>query len=386
MFGIHLGGKHEKVIAVADIGSGSAALAIVAIPKVGPVRILAAERRFLPIEERSPEAIIAALGVHLIEAGKAALASHQKNGGAFPRSAYAIIRAPWTRSKTIKVRTVFPKTARITGAMISRLAQQALTDDTEFDKGRILEASVVRVEVNGYPTAQPEGTLGQELTVATLLSECDPSLRAAVTASLQQLFGTRPLILRSGVHALLSMLRNKPDVPPDFVVVDMASEGTNLMVIRDGVTTDHAMVAEGKNTLLKRVGGTDLPDHTITMLRLLAAGECHDPACEEVSAAMAKAEPELVRVFGETIAKLVARQRLPNYVLLATHNDMVPWLSAFFSRIDFAQFTKTTQPFIVTALKSADLAQWTAPEGPVRADIGTLIATALVNIEQGRAS
>lgn len=385
MFGMHLGRTREKIIAVADIGSGSTAVAVVAVPAKGPVRILAAERRFLPLEERVPEAVVTALGTHLIEAGRAALATHQKNGGLAPESVYAIVRAPWTRSKTVRAQESFPEAVKITDKMIGKLAQQALASDTELDKKNILEATVIRVEVNGYATTQPEGATGHRLSVAALISDCDAKFRASLTNALQQLFGGQKVIIRSGVNSILSALRNKADSPSkNFLVVDMASEGTNFIVMHDGITTDHATVPEGKNAVLKRINGNGMTEETLTLLRLSARGECHDAACEAVNVAMAKAEPELVRVFGEAMAKLVTQQRLPNQLILATHDDLVPWLSSFLSRIDFAQFTATTQPFMVSALKPTDLSHLALPGDGVHADTGVLLAAALVNIEEQR--
>ncbi len=381
---MHLGRTREKILGVVDIGSGSAAVAIVAVPKDGPVRILAAERRFLPLEERTPQAIVGAIGTHLVEAGTHALEAYRKSGGALPEKIYAVIRAPWAHSKTVEAGARYPEVTRISEKLIGGLAQQALASDTEFDKSHILEASVIRVEVNGYPTKQPEGKSGTELSVAALISDCDPDLRSTVTSALQQLFATRPVVMRSGAHAILSVMRDKQDESRDFLIVDMASEGTNFIVTRDGLTTEHGSTPEGKNSILKRISGTGLPDETLTLLRLIARGECHDPACEAVETAMAKAEPEMVRAFGEVIAKLVVRQRLPNHLILATHDDLTAWLSSFFSRIDFAQFTMTTQPFTVSPLKPVDFAHWALPSTSVPADTGMLIASALVNIEESR--
>ena len=386
MFGMHLGRAREKIIAVADIGSGSAALAVVAVPAEGPVRVLCAERRFLPLEERTTEAIQAALGTHLVEVGKGVLAVHQKNGGSPPESVYAIVRAPWTRSKTVAAQMSFPEVTQITDKMIGDLAQQALASDKEFDRSHILEAGVIRIEVNGYPTGEPEAASGHRLSVAAFISDCEPAFKSTLTNALQQLFGGQKVVIRSGVHAILSIFRDKADSSDkDFLVVDMASEGTNFVVIRDSITTDHATIPEGKNSILKRISGNGMTEETLTLLRLLTRGECHDPACEAIRVAMAKAEPELVRAFGEVIAKLVVQQRLPNQLILATHEDLVPWLSSFFSRIDFAQFTTTTQPFVVTPLKPADLARLALPEIGIHADTGILMAAALVHIEERRA-
>ena len=384
MFGIHLGQTHEKIIAVADVGSGSSALAIIAVPKKGAVRILAAERRQLKVEERSREATLAATCSNLVEVGQGVLALYAKTGGAAPSAVYAIVNTPWTHSKTIHADSVFPEMTRITPKMISALAQKALASDTEFDKSRILQASLIRVEVNGYPTDAPEGKSGTSLSAVALLSDCDPSVRSGVTSALQQLFGGQSIRMRSGVQAILSALHARMETPQDFLIVDMSSEGTDLIVVRSGITTDHATVAEGKNSLIKRISGAGMPEDTMTTLRLASRGESHDPAAEAINTAMATVEPEMVRVFGEAITKLIARERLPNQLILAAHDDLIPWLSSFFARIDFAQFTLTTQPFSVRALKPADLEHWALPEAGVHVDVGILVAASLVNTEERR--
>ena len=384
MFGMNFNRSREKIVAVADIGSGSAAIAIVAVPKTGPARLLLARRSILSVEERAPAAIVAAIGAHLLEVGQQVLSEYRKKGGSQPESVYAVIRAPWTQSKTIGARTAFPKPTKVTGAMIGRLAQQAMAGEEDFKSG-ILEAGVIRVELDGYPTGKPEGKPCSELAVAALVSTCDPSLRESVTNVLRQLFGAHRVTMRSGVHAILSVMRGTPGVPEDFLVVDMASAGTNFMVVRDSVTTDHGSSAEGKTTILRRISTDGMMEHTLTHLRLVARGECDDPTCDALNAAMAKAEPELVRVFGEVIAKLVSRQRLPNHLILATHDDLAVWLTALFSRIDFAQFTTTTQPFIVHALKPADFARRVRAENGLHADSALLTAAALVHIEEDRA-
>jgi len=347
MFGMNFNRSREKIVAVADIGSGSAAIAIVAVPKTGPARLLLARRSILSVEERAPAAIVAAIGAHLLEVGQQVLSEYRKKGASQPESVYAVIRAPWTQSKTIGARTAFPKPTKVTGAMIGRLAQQAMAGEEDF--------------------------------------KSDPSLRESVTNVLRQLFGAHRVTMRSGVHAILSVMRGTPGVPEDFLVVDMASAGTNFMVVRDSVTTDHGSSAEGKTTILRRISTDGMMEHTLTHLRLVARGECDDPTCDALNAAMAKAEPELVRVFGEVIAKLVSRQRLPNHLILATHDDLAVWLTALFSRIDFAQFTTTTQPFIVHALKPADFARRVRAENGLHADSALLTAAALVHIEEDRA-
>ena len=98
---------------------------------------------------------------------------------------------------------------------------------------------------------------------------------------------------------------------------------------------------------------------------------------------MAKVEPELVRVFGEGMAVCAAQARLPNKLILITQPDMAPWLAKFFSRIDFTQFTLTTQPFSVETIAPADLSAWVTAARGVVLDTGVALSAALVNREQG---
>lgn len=77
-----------------------------------------------------------------------------------------------------------------------------------------------------------------------------------------------------------------------------------------------------------------------------------DDACSSVETALAKAEPELAAAFGAAFGELAAARRLPNTLLLSAHQYFVPWLTAFFERIDFAQFTLTSRPFTVEPISA----------------------------------
>ena len=62
---------------------------------------------------------------------------------------------------------------------------------------------------------------------------------------------------------------------------------------------------------------------------------------------MAEAEPEFAKRFGGAFATLAAKRKLANTLVLFAHPDMAEWMRHFFSRLDFTQFTQTSQPFDV---------------------------------------
>ncbi|OGG79222.1 hypothetical protein A3A39_04875 [Candidatus Kaiserbacteria bacterium RIFCSPLOWO2_01_FULL_54_13] len=381
-----LGKQRGRVLAVADIGSGSAGVAIVAIVGDGPARILEAERVALPFEERSPEATVAGVVAQLEDAAQKTLsryAARKDKPSPHVSGAYAVIRPPWSHSKTIQAVSEFPQETRIEGQMISVLAEEALKGDTGLDSASVFETSVVRVQLNGYPTARPKGKRAHHIEVSLLVSDCNPSIRAGVVETLQKVFACPPPTLRSGTRALLSVLRESTLLPKECLVVNMTSQGTSMIAVRKGVVVETARVPEGSRSILKRVAGEKMPEETLTLMRLLALDQCETDACDAIKTALVGAEPELVKVFGETMGKMSAARRLPNPLILSAHDDIAPWLGRFLSRIDFAQFTMTTRPFSARALTRHDLEGLVTSDETQKADTGLFVAGALVALEAG---
>jgi hypothetical protein len=389
MFG--LGKAHsEKTIAVADIGGESAGVAILGVSGRGAARVIVAERSALSMEDRSSAASASGVLAELGKAAEKALATYaEKFKGKEPlhvEKAYAILRVPWTRSKTIRAESIFPEEAVVEAKTISALAEEALRQDTEFDHAKTLEANVIRVELNGYPTAKPEGKRAKRITVSALLSECEPTLRQGAIEALQRTFSCPPPILRSGVRATFSVLKENHLLQKDCVMICMTTHATHVIAVRKGVVNEISTVPEGGSTILKRIAEGKLPEETLTLMRLLAHDQCEGDACDALRASIARAEPELVKSFGSAFEKMAAVRRIPNAFLLTGPEDLAEWLLHFFSRIDFAPFTVTTRPLSGKLVDHTELAPLVTFEHGVTEDSGLAVASALVNIEEKAAT
>ncbi len=387
MFDFIFGKSHgNKIIAVADIGSGSAAVAIIALEAHGQSRVIAAHRSFLSYEERTEEATIAGIAANLSEAGQKTLAMYANSPykGTRLSGVYGIIRAPWTQSKTVRSSSLFTKETLITNNVVNGMAQNIIANDTGLDHAHIIESSVVRVELNGYVTARPIGKSAHSIAVAALLSDCNPRMHTSVVDVLGRTFvGKKPLI-RSGARALIGGMHDVSTLSggsSDYVIVDVESEITNILVVREGLTTDHVVVPEGVRTILKRISEKRMPEETLSLIRMIERNECSGDACDTITKEMAQAETDLVGIFVKTFSTLGTPLRLPALCILITHPDIAPWLAAFFSRIDFTQCTLSSRPFSVHVLTAHDMSHGVVPENGVVADIELLVACTLVNIE-----
>jgi len=166
----------------------------------------------------------------------------------------------------------------------------------------------------------------------------------------------------------------------DCLILDVTEEGTAAVVVRNGAPENELLIPEGVRSILTKASSGGTPEETRQALRMIARDECSEATCTAVQAACAAIEPELAHVFGEHFAKLSTPQRLPTTTLLVAHPDLSPWLSRFFSRIDFTQFTLSAQPFEVVPITGEGLGKVTsASDGDV--DIDLSIALTLINKE-----
>lgn len=377
------GRAKERIVAVADIGSASAGFAVAALSKGNPARVLAASRAMLPPEERKESAVVAGIGEMLLEAGRKTLAAYAEKSPGAPafEALYVIVHAPWTRARSVRASATYQEETRVTSGIISNLAKEALLSETGFDRKNFLEASVARIEINGYPTNEPEGKWAHEVAVSGLVSDCDPSLRNAVAASVGQLVPHLSPRYRSSTHALLSALEGGMS-ERKYVIADVMNLGTAITVVSEGMADEQFFVPEGVHTMLKRLSEKGMPEETLSLMRMLERDHCESEACDALKTSIGRAEPELVRVYGEALGKMAATRRLPNRFVLATHEDVSSWLARFFSRIDFTQFTETAQPFIVRELTPKDLRASVVADHPSELDTALAVACALVFREQ----
>jgi len=382
MFGIFSRRPQRKTFVVADIDSDGAAVAFVRVSAQGPAIIAAAQRVALSFEDRAPDHAKAGIARALEEAVQKTTAEYVQKGGTAPEAVYAVFGQPWTRSKMGRAETFFNDDQKVDDATIGALARQALTEEKDIDTRQLLEASVSRIDLNGYPTKDPEGKKARSAAVSVLLSDVDPDVRQSVQAALQKYFPGTEVRLRSRTRALINLAADRDAASKNYVAIDVGGEGTSIAVVRKGALAEQVLAGEGMRSMLARVSGKGLPEETLSMMRMIEKDQCTGEQCEAISQALASTEPELMKSFGESFAKLSAGRRLPNPLVLVAHPDIAPWLSRFFARLDFGQFTATSQPFTVQTLLPQDLGRWVVPESGVQADAHITLGCALVHIEE----
>lgn len=363
-----------KVVLVADLDDVSVGISLAELG-TGPASILASDRALLPLEDRTLAQSAAGVVKLLEEMADKFLKANPMRVAAV----YVILRAPWTRFRTAAASETFDDNRTITKDIIPAIAKKALEQPSDLDRTHILEAGVMHVALNGYATGSPIGKKARSITVVAFEGDVNPDIQRDVTTIFGRLLPGRTPVFRSGMRALLTVLHEHiPDIHR-YVILDVGGATLNCAVVRKEAVTQFATAATGWTGIVRSVG-SGVPEETMTNMRLLANDTCSTDACIAMKEKLARAEPELAKKYGEMFASLAARRRLPNRAILFSPPDLAPWLGAFFARIDFAQFTATTQPLEVESLTADHLKESVSWKTGVPLDTGIATAAGCVNI------
>lgn len=368
--------NREDSVAVVDVSPGGASVAIFSSSRTAANTLYASASSNLSLEAHTVQQAKASIGIQIKEAAERAAKMYATVGRVEPiTKVYAIVHAPWTTSRFMSAKTQFESEIRVDDRHVGDIAKQSL-ENSDLDRSRLLEATVVRISVNGYPTPDPAGARASSLEVTSLASVVEADVLASVESALHASFPVADIAWRSAIRSRMPLGAVAP-IRGDFLMIDMGNDNTHIASIREGVL-EQMVVPEGTRTILARAAGGRAPDEVLGYMRMIARDACSTEACEAVKKALAAAEPELVRIFGEAIANIATKKRVPNDVVLCAHPDLVEWLTALFARIDFAQFTVTSLPLSVHTPETLDIGRWVA--GARTYDPAT-IGAALVNIE-----
>ncbi len=378
MVAFHLPSR-ERLIAFVDVEAGGARAAILSVQN-NSVRVVSQAYSLIQIEVETAEHSIAAIGDRLDDVCKRALLAAEQKGVRSPiTSVYAVVHAPWTTSETVRKRVDFPTETHIKDSHIADLAKQVLGEVKTINTAAVMEASVIRTWLNGYAVTDLNGKSAHSVSASAVISNIDPSAQKNIEAALHRAFPVATIEWRSGARALQSVLGSLYIRDENYLAVDLGVDSTFIVSVRDGMPTGERVVPHGLRSILTKIDATRPAEETLGLIRMLSRDACEGTACEAIQKAMAIAEPELVKFYGETLSSLATDRRLSNTLILFANPGIIDWMKQFFSRLDFTQFTATTQPFIVVPFESSMLGSATESDELLHAPIA--LGAALVNME-----
>lgn len=378
MLNIGLGFRQET-FAVVDIGPGSVRAALISVQN-GVAHVHAQTYTLISTEIETPEHSVAAISERVDDVCKRLTErAAQKGIAGRVNTVYCVVHAPWAHSMTVRKRVDYKVETKIHESHISAVAKEMLGEVKGVQMESMMEASVIRTWLNGYPTPSPEGRSAHSLVVSAIVSDLDPAVKTNAEAAIHRAYPSSTIEWRSAARAMQVVLGSLYREDENYLVVDMGMSSTHLISVRDGFPMGERIVPQGLRTILTRIDQKRVAEETLGLIRMLSRDACEGTACEAIQTAMATAEPELAKIFGEALGGLASERRLANTLILSAHPDIIDWMKQFFSRLDFTQFTATTLPFTVIPFERSTPGVSITADEDLHAQ--TVFAVQLVNME-----
>ena len=204
------------------------------------------------IEPRSDESLDAAtlrtldfVGTDLIEIGAPAL--RRETGSGSVDGVLVSVAGTWQETK-VRTESIQPgKPFTFTKAMLSEVvASSAPVPENRVSQGE----SVIATILNGYDVPEPFGKKTNRAEVVILSSTLDKAVTEQIRTRLRKLYHTHHISFTAFAPVSYAVLRDLFPHEQDFLVLDVASEDTDLAFIKGGLLVDVGTLTFGLAQLL----------------------------------------------------------------------------------------------------------------------------------------
>jgi hypothetical protein len=366
---------------VCDIGTGSVGAAILELTAgkhAATVRV--GRRDMLSHEDRDSAQLVQSLTTQFAATLETVLKEHAALKGGAIRDVTVIFHAPWIETRTATGALRFQKPIRVTKDTIDQLTHKALEATPQQQAGEPHERTIVRLELNGYPTTSPIGKTASSAQAVVVESAAHPQLSQSIRQEVQRMLPDRPVAIRSYTLVALSAVREAIGGLEEFVIFDVGSEESAFSIVREGMLAGTGTLAFGSRQLVRSVADIvkSTPDEVFSLLRMMLDGTCAPRTCDAVNKALGSIERDLVGVFGKAFTGEGTALRLPNRLFASVPPELADWLGGFLERVDFGQFTVTGRPFTVTHLEAGHFGVRVQMPDTLHADASLAAAVAFV--------
>ncbi|HWU24382.1 MAG TPA: hypothetical protein VN086_01345 [Candidatus Paceibacterota bacterium] len=185
------------------------------------------------------------VGTDLIEIGAPTL--RRETGSGSVDGVLISIAGPWQETK-VRTETVQPGTPfTFTRHMLSEIvASHANVSENRVSFGE----SVIATILNGYDIADPFGKKANRAEVVILSSSLDKDVTEQIRNRIRKLYHTHSISFTAFAPVTYAVLRDLYPHERDFLVLDVATEDTDLAFVKAGLLVDVGTLQFGLNKLL----------------------------------------------------------------------------------------------------------------------------------------
>jgi hypothetical protein len=354
-------GKKEELVAVFDIGSGSAGVAMISVRKGDKApKILFSIRTPIKFQDNFKFEDFLSNALKSLETSARHMALARLGA---PDSVHCFLSAPWSAAQTRVIKLSRSAPFIFTEKMATDLAckeiksfeeEHAERYEREGGKIRLLEGEVMQIKLNGYATANPYGKKAKSLEAALFASLAPESVLSAAEETISKFF-SRSVRFHSSVFAAFAALRDLYPKSQNFIFLDVSGELSEIALAQDDILEESVSIPYGKNHFLRalRKAGYDSGEAS-SALNLFSSGRAGEKIRGKVSGILASPGRDWLRALEEALHQISAGRKLPKDIFLAADQDFASYVSSLAKREELHQHSVTESKFNVIILRSDD--------------------------------
>ena len=352
--------KHSSLICY--IGNGVVKAAIVADDKKTLPTILTSRVREIPYQEFASREqleakITAEFGELLKQVKLEDLASAAAKGHSL-KDACIILSSPWYVSETKVVKVEHEKAFEVTDKLIKDSIRAAGSSFLDNENGGIviLEQNILRCLLNGYPTQNPMKKTVNHLELSVFLSFSKAENIQTFKRMILSLFHISDTSVHSQSLAAFSAVRDAWKDLKNFVIADVTSVLTELVIVRGDTMAEAASFPNGKQFIIRELGKrlSTNPEVSQSLLRLYKENTLDEKLKQKFEGALDGIRQQWLQPFTKALGEMTSGASLPSRFILFAPRDATWLFSDFIKSEEYQQFTFSEGKFEVIQANADD--------------------------------
>lgn len=352
--------KKEELMLVFNIGSSSVGASLFATQDSGIPRMIFSVVEPLPLVEKIDVERFLATALKALDVVACQVECARLGA---PSRVFCVLSSPWfmSQTRTIKYKKNSPfvfteKLAdELIAAEIKIFGDEYLSKYPEGDSAvRPIELKNLKTVLNGYEVLDPLEQKAKELEMHIFVSVSGEKMLKNIESTIGKYFHFNEIKFSSFAMVSFAVVRDIYPKQPDFLLVDIGGEITDIFMIKKDVLRESISFPLGRNFLTRGISeslGCTLSE-AHSLFALYKDGHAEAGVAKKLEAIIVKLKKDWLNKFQESLANLSKDISIPSVIYFLVDKDMILFFSEIIKSEQFSQYTLTESKFEVTFMGS----------------------------------
>ncbi len=363
MFGIFGQKEKQDLVLVFDVRSSSVGASLFKAQKSGVPKILMSVREPVLQSEtvNVDKFLFSTIKALDVVAGQAF-----KAGFGVPKNIYCVLASPWyiseTRIITLKKDKPFLFTLAMADELIKKETETFKAEHLEkYVKAkqeiRVVELKTIKTILNGYETKNPINQSVQDVEMTLFLSMTPEQVLTSFEEVINKYFHHKVIKFSSFTMASFAVMHNLFSDQPNFLLIDIGGEVTDISMIKRNVFTESISFPLGRHFIVRGIceAVSCTPAEAESYIALINAGHADEATLKKLGTIVDQLKTEWLKSFQESLANLSHDISVPYTIYLSADADFTTFFGKIIEAEQFNQYTLTESKFNIIFMDAETL-------------------------------